>query len=324
MEKLGYKYSPDSNAELQINFNHPYRKNILHNSGNNKCIKILLQFEPDAVYPSQYKKKTEEKYNFVIDVGGNLESSKKFHAPWPYAVNDNPSRPTPPDLTISAQSISSSNFDFTDWNERNHFLIAISANKVSPTFKSNYLLRKKLYSKLEDLQFKLYGEMWADSILKKIKYRISVLINSIWRSEFPNLLSIFTGVFIKINNYNGPIDNKHKILRNAKYSIVIENSSNKISEKLFDSLINGCIPIYVGPDLSSYGLKGLAIECPPDVDKILKTVSSLESIDAKKYLKRIKDFIYSDKFLPIWAEQNVLSEIANQIMRFEHLRIENV
>lgn len=50
--------------------------------------------------------------------------------------------------------------------------------------------------------------------------------------------------------YNGPCNFKWETLKNYKYNLVIENSDDEyyISEKIFDSLICGCMPIYHGSE----------------------------------------------------------------------------
>ena len=52
-----------------------------------------------------------------------------------------------------------------------------------------------------------------------------------------------------LKNYRGLCDFKFKLLGSYKYNLVIENSPQEdwyISEKIFDSLICGCFPIYHG------------------------------------------------------------------------------
>ena len=49
--------------------------------------------------------------------------------------------------------------------------------------------------------------------------------------------------------YQGPVDSKIETLRKYKFSIAFENSNNEIggiSEKIFDVMAAGCVPIYMG------------------------------------------------------------------------------
>jgi len=57
-----------------------------------------------------------------------------------------------------------------------------------------------------------------------------------------------------------------------KIAVVIENSADFISEKLFDSIRSGCVSVYVGPNLEKYGIpKASAIQ----VDAKHKVVSDM-------------------------------------------------
>ena len=51
-----------------------------------------------------------------------------------------------------------------------------------------------------------------------------------------------------LNNVGGPVVNKIEFLSSYKFSIAMENSNGDgyVSEKIYDSLISGTIPIYYG------------------------------------------------------------------------------
>ena len=56
---------------------------------------------------------------------------------------------------------------------------------------------------------------------------------------------------IKMHSYGGVIERKRDILSKYKFSICLENASSEsgwVTEKIFDSLFAGCVPIYRGPD----------------------------------------------------------------------------
>lgn len=65
-----------------------------------------------------------------------------------------------------------------------------------------------------------------------------------------NKLSIARGLNYKApNSYQGACENKLECMKKYKYSICYENSlsdNGYITEKIFDSMFSGCIPIYLG------------------------------------------------------------------------------
>jgi len=50
--------------------------------------------------------------------------------------------------------------------------------------------------------------------------------------------------------YVGWVEDKFSILSQFELSLVIENEADWVTEKIFDSIYAGTVPIYVGPDLS--------------------------------------------------------------------------
>jgi hypothetical protein len=65
-----------------------------------------------------------------------------------------------------------------------------------------------------------------------------------------DLFGKFSKLSAAIPSYRGQCISKWKIISQYKYSLVIENSTDDyyISEKIFDALICGCMPIYYGSD----------------------------------------------------------------------------
>lgn len=101
-------------------------------------------------------------------------------------------------------------------------------------------------------------------------------------------------------SYKGGITNKVPCLKNYKFCICYENSRHNgyITEKIFDSMIAGCVPIYLG----AYNIKNFIPEnCFIDRSKFKSNedlYNFLKSIDEKKYqvyLTNIKNFFKSEK-----------------------------
>lgn len=72
-----------------------------------------------------------------------------------------------------------------------------------------------------------------------------------------NRLSPLTRLFAeKFPSYRGPVDRKLPVLRKYKFAICYENAreiSGYITEKIFDALFAGCVPVYWGaPDIARF------------------------------------------------------------------------
>lgn len=69
------------------------------------------------------------------------------------------------------------------------------------------------------------------------------------KNEVLDVYGRFNRAAFSIKKYKGICTFKYQVLREYKYNLIIENSPNEdwwITEKIFDSLICGCMPIYHG------------------------------------------------------------------------------
>ena len=127
-------------------------------------------------------------------------------------------------------------------------------------------MRRRLANQLSAHNLDTYGPLWNASLSSKLFHRISVGLNALKGGFIPNLLEIYGNLHWKYPTYMGEPMDKHRIIQQYRYSLVVENSSDYCSEKLFDVVINGSIPIYVGPNLDNYeipnSLESLLIPIP--------------------------------------------------------------
>ena len=167
--------------------------------------------------------------------------------------------------------------------QRSIFSCLINANKRFKTQKENDLYEERLrvirwYEANYPLDFELYGLGWdkpspAFTTTEKIKRRINRLRSQLFSYQpFPS--------------FKGPITNKDSVLLNTKFSYCYENVKdlpNYITEKIFDSLMAGCVPIYWGANnVTSYIPKECFID-RRDFKSMEALHDFLNGIDALKY-----------------------------------------
>jgi hypothetical protein len=95
-------------------------------------------------------------------------------------------------------------------------------------------------------------------------------------------------------------DDKIKTLASYKFSIVFENSKypGYVSEKIFDSFLAGCIPVYLGaPDITDYVPPGCFIDMRDfkSYEELEKYLRSLSPDECSAYRKRIGQYLLSQK-----------------------------
>ena len=316
LDSLGLVESQASSCDFLIFVN--YERKAWYEfkkSKNDKTRLILIRFEPVAVLPIQYTKKIENRFNFIVTPGGrvNAGSSTKFIG-WPYKYDLNPSRPQPRALDIKdviQDAISSNLFEYDHWKFRRNKLVLIAANKVSPTSNSNYGLRRKLAKSLTVDELHVYGALWAASFKVKLCHRLRVMAYAIRTGYFPNMREIYGNLFAKYTNIIDEPSNKHEITKAYKYSLVIENSSEYCSEKLFDAMLSGSIPIYIGAKNYEINLpEDLYLDCNGSVQDIRNILGSITEFQNKEMLLRIKQFVLSNHFINTWQSEKVYEKIA--------------
>ena len=280
---------------------------------------VLIRLEPIAVYPHQYQDSIKNKFRLVIDPGREINDDQKLSTfiGWPYQYNLNPTSPVQngPSLnSVVNQSIKDKNFELDVWNKKYSKIVLIAANKVSPTSDSNYKLRREIVKRMSPNEIDVFGELWASSFNKKLYHRLAVGLYSLKSGYLPNIYELYGDIFRKYKSAKGVVQNKHTTIQKYKYSLVIENSSDYCSEKLFDALINGSIPIYIGPINRRILLPdNLYFRSSGSVEEIRRLIKSINNEQVNDMLKFMKDYIQSENFNQIWGFENVYLKISNTI-----------
>ncbi len=103
-------------------------------------------------------------------------------------------------------------------------------------------------------------------------------------------------------NYKGKAESKTESMKNYKFAIAIENTGNEcgaVTEKIFDAMAAGCVPIYLGaPDIEEYVPKNCFINLA-DFKNLESLKYFLESITENEYdfyISEIKTFLNGPKY----------------------------
>jgi hypothetical protein len=310
-------------ADLFISVNHSNQAYKKYKSlGREKIKAILIRSEPIAVFPAQYTKRIVNKYDFVITLGQKEEILKNhYYVEHPYSYLPNPNLQMTKGSNVKNILVSEAfnkNFDLISWNKREIIVSMIASNKVSCIKDNNYDLRRSYARVLRAHFLRVYGDLWGASFCERLKHRLAVLLFSVKNLTFPNINSIYGEFFRKYTTYYGPVDDKHVIIKDSKFSLVVENSNQYISEKIFDAMMCGSIPIYFGPNLDDLGIPGkdIAVLYKGPAEKLEDYIMNLTDTDIENYLSSIRKFLQSENFIDVWLEETVYRKIANKIISF--------
>ena len=205
-----------------------------------------------------------------------------------------------------------------DTKSRKKRAILVQGNKFSARKGEMYSLRREILIKDKDRVIDLYGTDWNRGLI----FDLSHWVNSLRNTPFKHLkFESLRYLGRKYASYKGSVVDKEAALRNYKFTIVIENSGDFVSEKLFDAVRAGCLVIYVGPNLNDYGINAeYFVTVEPDAQLIyeaLRELMLLSEIELNdKIKKQINELI---RVNPEWKNSLVLKNLATQILKkFEY------
>lgn len=159
------------------------------------------------------------------------------------------------------------------WNSRFSKFCMISSNHFSFVKPELYSLRRQVIRHSSSL-IDLYGHGWNKSKFFKLSKVLSGVSKGLHSQTFklwPLDLRLTTPA-----NYIGAIEHKTEVLSKYKYSLVIENHLEYVTEKVFDSILSGCITVYVGPPLEQFGIpKEVCIPASNNLEELSEVLKNL-------------------------------------------------
>lgn len=207
---------------------------------------------------------------------------------------------------------------FQEWDVRFHEsdsrldrVVAINANKWSAIPGELYSLRRLCYS--NDPRVDLYGRGWDEklgsTIIRLVKETIIALRFRV-RPAYLNLRHAFH----KPANYLGSATDKIETLSRYKVSLVIENCSSYMSEKLVDAILAGCIPVYVGANPEKFGIpRELYVLAKAEVWSVSQGIELAMQVPHDEHLRKVKTWIEMPETKKAWESVQVFDAILRHI-----------
>ena len=196
-------------------------------------------------------------------------------------------------------------FEFNCYSDREIFSCLINGNKRFPIYSQDDLYEERFavidwYQRNAPSDFALYGRGWD-----KPKAGITRKEKLVRRGK--RLATQLFG-YQPFPSYRGAVIDKGDVYKNSKFAYCYENTKNLenyITEKIFDAMMYGCVPIYWG---AQNVLDFIPKEC--FIDR--RDFSSQQSLHGylkgmtdkvyQTYQDSIYEFLRSDKILPFKAE----------------------
>lgn len=256
--------------------------------------RILLVFEPRVVIPANYRKSVRRRYGTVLTVA----TAGPDYLEWP----QRDWRALPPKASSNRLAGSSA---------------LVNANKLSSISGSLYGLRRRVIESFakEDLPLTLAGPNWTRRGRALLVENLRALAYAVLNREWLDLrewarAAPTTGSI----TYVGRVDDKEAVLQSAEFAVVIENSATYVSEKLFDAVFAGCVPLYVGPPLADYGIpESVAVVLPRSAGAFTDAVRHLTPAEKSATLAAGAAWLADAATHERWAMSRALERIAGRV-----------
>ncbi len=227
---------------------------------------VLVVNEPEVVIPEHSQIKILKEFDKVLKVGrpGTSEALK-----WPQTW-----------LPISSN------------NERQDRVVLVNSDKWSFVRGQHYWLRAATSSQFENVD--VFGFGWERTAWVRLAHRFFELLRTVASNTWPNLRGV-TKILATPLNYMGSVSDKNSAMANYKVALVVENSSEFLTEKLFDAWFAGCIPVYVGPPVEAFGIpRSLVIQvAEPTVREVKNCIDLALATDREAFLANLRAYLSS-------------------------------
>ena len=290
----GFEIAPtgDLSVRLHVEINYSDRKSHKNLRGIPRSKLVLFALEPRAVIPRQHRLGLRKKFGLVlVSSPDQLILHNDVFVNYGFLPKDKQK------LLAGPRGLGS--------------LAVLNANKSSWVSGSQYKTRKSFARKLAGLGFEvtIAGEGWGRGFHAEFLNSVKSLVFCVSQGEFPDFSRFSLPINPKLQNLTvgGVIDDGFQFLRGFEFALVIENDLQYLSEKVFNALEAGCIPLYLGPKLSKFGIPESIV-----VDLSKETAASLERLksDAAQkelILKAGKSFLASTGVRDYWSHEAGLS-----------------
>lgn len=253
--------------------------------------RFLIRNEPIIVCPLNYEKSFTSQFGTVIDIG-RLQNSADLSFFWPQFW---------PESLPETQG------------GRLEEIAIISGNKLSLIPGELYTLRRECILNIREIAH--FGTTWnSKNFARSKELAIALRLNMQFR-KLPSYRSVKYW-FKKYDNWLGAPYEKRACLSSYKYSLVIENSVDYLSEKLFDAFFSFTIPIYVGPNISDYGIpSNLVIQCEPTLKSIREGIAKAYQTDYLQWSHDIKSWLDLPETRANWDGYAIYNRIIDEIKK---------
>jgi len=307
LTELGYSFvqieDPTADFFVSIQHQRPVYKQAANNPGISK--KILVNHEPKVVSPEEYRKSVISGYDKVFrwshqHLQNNREQAFTAGIFWAGSANEKIDK-----YAFRSRKLNS--------------VAMINANKHSFVKGSLYSLRRDVVEKMSQsgiVEFVcLAGINWERGFGYALETNVRSLIQAVSAGQFPDL-SLFSRPLRRNPRLIlvGQVEDTLDFLSSSEFAIVIENEATYVSEKIANSVLAGCVPIYCGPKLADFMIpNNVCIQVPPRPELFAQAIRSITEDQKAAVLKAGRNWLKSQEAAVLYSYDQAMIRLANLI-----------
>lgn len=256
-------------------------KSLLKDARSQGIPTVLIMNEPCVVIPAHADSKVLALFDRIIRVGRPPSAGG---LPWPQTWRLEPNR-----------------------GSRANKAVIVNADKWSFIGGQLYWLRAAIAGRNSDID--VYGPGWDRATYARFAHRIFDLGRTIVNGRLPSSRGL-RYLLTRVKAHKGTTVDKIHTMAEYKIAIVIENSDELMTEKLFDAFFAGCIPVYVGPPVGKFGIpEELVIQAPPNIQGLNAGISRALEMNSKEYSSLLTRFLHARTTRETWASGSAFKAI---------------
>jgi hypothetical protein len=190
-----------------------------------------------------------------------------------------------------------------------------------------FILQDNLYAvrrsfirqELKNFSLELYGDLWIKARFKRMKYLLRISLY-LFKTRTPiNPFRKLSWVFEEYAGAKGVVKDKLHLLKQSKFNLIIENSSDFVTEKLFDAILCGTIPIYLGPVFHKDPLLEKALIRVTEAELLgsnLELIIQRSGYSVESILESMTQLMSSGQFVERWTAKGVFHSLLNDLVQY--------
>jgi hypothetical protein len=283
-------------AMVAINWRDSFKK-MARKWGLPRSRRVLVQWESPVIQPSLFSPHNTQVFSHVLSMSPLWPgASQRSWVRWPQGQD------------WSAFALSR----LPSWEHRHDHVAMLNRNVISANSRSTYHLRRQLAGYEGSRKVVLAGHGWPTSLSKDLADAGRATFRQVRQRRAPSGKVLMQTLIARPSSAMGGVESKSDFLGQFRYALVIENSLDYVSEKLFGALAAGCVPIYVGPPLTPFGLDDdLVIRAPASASGVHAAIEGISGGDVERVMDSRREFLATG--LRLWLPQVTMSSLADRI-----------